>query len=272
MKRVVGMTALYLVLTLFVLFSATPFYWALASSFKPQNELFEKIGLLPRSPTLNNYVGLFRDTRYLNWYFNSCLVAVSFTLLVVFFSSLAGFAFSKYDFRGKKALFMTVIGSMTIPVWAIVIPLYVWFTYLGLINTLWALILPECASPFSIFLMRQYIHGLPTDLIDSARIDGCPEFRIYYNIILPIIKPAVGAVAIFAFLLAWNNFIGPLVFIRSDQLYTLPVGLASFVGQKDRRYGLLMAGGILSFLPIIILFLNMQRQFISGLALGSLKE
>jgi len=265
---------IYLILALLTAFALAPLYLAVVSSFRPEKEVFSHPGNIFYHMTLRNYIELFTNTFYLRWFLNSTFVAAAYTILVLFFSSLGGFAFAKYKFVGKKTMFLIVIGSMTIPVWAIVLPLYFWFSQIGLIDTYWALILPASASPFGIFLMRQYIHGIPNDMIESARIDGCNEFQIYYKIILPVIKPAIGALAIYAFLFSWNDFIGPLIYIRDPQLFTLPVGLASFVGSgtAEQRYSLLMAGSILSFLPIGILFLKMQKQFIAGLTLGAVKE
>lgn len=270
-KTKMSFMCIYIVLILLAIFATIPFYWAAVSSFKISSELFERPSIIIENPTLENYTDLFTTTSYAKWFANSCIVAVSHTILVLFFSSLGGFGFAKYEFRGKNILFMVALGSMTIPLWGIVIPLFVWFSGLGLIDTYWALILPGSANAFGMFLMRQYIQGIPSEMLDSARIDGCSEFRIYYRIVLPVIKPALGALAIYAFLFSWNNFLLPLVLIRSPEMFTIPVGLAAFVGQKDPKYGMLMAGGIISFLPVLIIFLTMQKQLVAGLTLGSVK-
>jgi len=270
-KTKMGFMCIYIVLILLAIFAVTPFYWAAVSSFKTSSELFERPNIIIENPTLENYTDLFTTTSYARWFANSCIVAVSYTILVLFFSSLGGFGFAKYEFRGKNILFLVALSSMTVPLWGIVIPLFVWFSRLGLIDTYWALILPGSASAFGIFLMRQYIQGIPSEMLDSARIDGCSEFQIYYRIVLPVIKPALGALAIYAFLLSWNNFFLPLIFVRSPEMFTLPVGLAAFVGQKDPKFGMLMAGGILSFLPVLIIFLTMQKQLVAGLTLGAVK-
>ncbi len=271
MKVSYRMLLLYLVLSLVVISTLLPFYWAGVSSFKPKSEIFERPTVFAKNLTLDNYTQLFVKTPYLRWFLNSAFVAVSYTILALFLCSLAGYAFAKYEFAGKNVLFLIVLGSMTIPVWAIVVPLFVWFTQLHLIDTYWALILPGSASAFGIFLMRQYIQGIPSEMLDSARIDGCSEFMIYFRIVLPVIKPALGALAIYAFLLSWNNFIGPLIFIRSPDMFTLPVGLASLVGPKKPEYGQLMAGGIISVIPVLLVFFTMQKQLVAGLTLGSTK-
>ncbi|MBA7471584.1 MAG: ABC transporter permease subunit [Clostridia bacterium] len=272
MKTKINRIVIYAVLTLIGVSTLIPFLFAVSSSFKPQSCLFERSILTIKDFTLDNYIRLFVTTSFPRWLFNSTIVGVSFSLLSLFFCSLAGYSFAKYDFLGKNALFLIVIGSMTIPPWVMIVPLFTWFTRLRLINTYWALILPGSASGFGIFLMRQYIHGIPSEILDSARIDGCSDFRIYYQIVLPLIKPALGALGIFVFMNSWNNFISPLVFIRTPDMFTIPVGLAAFVGQNNPEFSLLMAGGMISVIPILIIFLIMQKQFVAGLTLGAVKE
>jgi len=271
MRTIKSLVIIYIVLSLIAIFSLVPIFWASLSSFNPESSLFERSILKMVNFTLDNYIRLFIDTFFSKWLFNSAFVAIAFCALTLFFCSLGGYAFAKYDFAGKNILFLTVIASMTIPVWATVIPLFKWFSKLGLIDTYWALILPESASAFGIFLMRQYIQGIPSEMLDSARIDGCSDFQIYYLIVLPVIKPALGALGIWAFMTSWNNFISPLIFIRSPQMFTIPVGLAAFVGQKDPQFDLLMAGGMISIIPILIVFLSAQKQFVAGLTLGAVK-
>lgn len=266
-----NLIVIYVVLSLVAIFSLISVFWAAISSFNPQSSLFERSILKMGNFTLNNYIRLFTATHFPKWFFNSVIVAVSYTLLGIFFCSLGGYAFAKYSFLGKNILFLMVIGSMAIPPWTTVIPLFKWFSQLGLIDTYWALILPGCANAFGIFLMRQYIQGIPSEMLDSARIDGCSEFQIYYRIVMPVIKPALGALGIYNFMFSWNNFMSPLIFIRSPKMFTIPVGLAAFIGQKDPQFDLLMAGGIFSLIPILIVFLFMQKQFVAGLTLGAVK-
>lgn len=272
MKSKKNLAVLYIVLSLIAAFSLIPIFWALISSFKPQSSLFELTILRIEDFMVDNYIHLFTTTSFPRWFLNSIIVAISFTLLSLFFCSLGGYAFAKYDFFGKKILFLIVLGSMTVPPWTTVIPLFKWFSQLGLIDTYWALILPGSANAFGIFLMRQYIRGVPSEILDSAKIDGCSEFGIYYRILLPITKPALGALGIYAFMTSWNNFISPLIFIRSPKMFTIPVGLAAFIGLHDPQFSLLMAAGIISVIPVTIIFLSMQKQFIAGLTLGAVKE
>jgi ABC-type glycerol-3-phosphate transport system permease component len=262
---------LYLVLTLFAVFTVIPFYWTLTSSFKPRNEIFDRPTLINQNLTLRNYRELLTKTEFPRWVFNSLFVAVIYTVMVLFFCSLGGFAFAKYEFAGKGVLFFIVLSSMTIPIWAIILPLFIWFSKLKLMDTYLAIILPGSANAFGIFLMRQYIHGIPSELLDSARIDGCGEFKIYYQIVLPVIKPAVGALAIFAFLHSWNAFLLPLLFLRSPGMLTVPVGVSQFVGQKTFEYGWLMSGSMISIIPMLFIFLAMQKQLVAGLTFGAVK-
>lgn len=271
MNTKLALIVIYIILGIFAVFSIIPFYWTIISSFKPRHEIFEIPSVLIKNSTLTNYKQLFTDTQYVRWFSNSLIVALAYTLLVLFFCSLGGFAFAKYEFVGKNVLFLIILGSMTIPIWMIVLPLFIWFSKLGLMNTYWALILPNAANAFGIFLMRQYIQGVPSEIIDSARIDGCSEFRIYYQIILPTIKPAIGALGVYAFLSSWNDFISPLVFMRSVDMYTLPIGLFSFMGQRAPEYAMLMGGGIISTIPPLIAFLILQKQLVAGLTLGAIK-
>jgi len=265
----------YVFLIFLAVFTVLPFFWSVFSSFKPMEKIFESTlsSLLNvRDFTATNYSALFKETFYPRWFRNSLFVAISYSLLVLFLCSLGGYAFAKFNFPGKDALFSIVIASMTIPIWGIIIPLFAWFSRLGLIDTYWALVLPGSANGFGIFLMRQYIQSVPSEILDSARIDGCSEFQVFWKIVFPVIKPASAALLIWAFLNSWNNLLGPLVFIRSPKMFTIPAGLASFVGQKDPQFGLLIAGGIVSLLPVLTVFILLQREFIAGLTLGAVKE
>ncbi len=268
----ISLAAIYVVLSLLAVFSLLPILYAVIGSFKPQSDLFEYRILGLENFMLGNYIELFSGTLFPRWLFNSVFVALSFSVLTLFICSLGGYAFAGYKFFGKNILFFITIGSMTIPVWATVVPLFQWFARLRLINTYWSLILPSVGTyAFGIFLMRQYIGGIPSQIFDSARIDGCSEFQIYYRIVLPVIKPVLAALGIFAYLDSWNNFIYPLVFISTPRMFTIPVGLSVFVGYKDPRLTMLMAGGVIGLIPVLIIFSLAQKQFITGLTAGAVK-
>jgi len=273
--RAIGLTILYVFLIAWAGFALLPFLWAFSSSFKHLTEIFKyPPNFLPQSFDLINYVNLFTKQHFPQWFANSVVLAGISTVLVLFFCSLAGFAFAKYRFRFKNTLFTILIGSMIIPFQLILTPLYAEMNALKWLNTYWALIVPWVTPAFGIFLLRQYMSTLPTELLDAARIDGCSEFRIYAQIILPLARPALGTLAIYQFMNSWNSFLWPLIVLRDIELYTLPLGLATLLGLVQSEtidYGMIMAGAFLTALPIIIIFLFMQRQFISGLTLGSVK-
>jgi ABC-type glycerol-3-phosphate transport system permease component len=263
---------IYLLLLLGTVLTFAPFYWMIVSSFKPQGEIFTgTLQLIPSHPTLEHYRTLVTGTRFLRWTFNSVVFALGTTVLSLFFSSLAGFAFAKYEFRGKRALFATVLASVSIPQFVTIIPVYGLMVRLGLINTYWGLILPFSVNALVIFLMRQYIMGIPSDLLDAARIDGSSEFGLFARVIVPVIRPALGAAGIFVFLTTWNQYLWPLIMVQTNDMMVAPVGLATLSTLYVIEYGQIMAGATLSTLPILALFVFMQEQFVAGLTSGALK-
>lgn len=252
-----------------------PFLWMALGSFKSTTEVFRvPPTLLPDVWLTKNYVDLFSTRPFASWYANSLFIAGSQTLLVLFFSSLAGFGFGKYEFRGREFLFNVLIASMIIPFGTILIPLFVYMSKMGLIGTYSALIVPFMAPAFGIFMMKQFMASIPSELLDSARIDGASEFGIYFRIILPLLRPALGALTVFTFLGAWNSYLWPLIVLRDMARYTLPVGIATLIalgaGTKT-EYGMILAGSTLVTVPVITVFLSMQRQFVAGLTLGAIK-
>jgi ABC-type glycerol-3-phosphate transport system permease component len=273
--KMVGWVLLYVILIAWAVFSLLPFLWAFTSSFKHLTEIFRyPPKFLPTSFDLSNYVNLFSKQFFPRWYVNSVGLAGASTVLVLFFCSMAGFAFAKYNFRFKNLLFTVVVGSMIIPFQLILTPLYAEMNKLRWLNTYWALIVPWVAPAFGIFLMRQYMVTIPTELLDAARMDGCSEFRIYGQVVMPLARPALGTLAIYQFMNSWNSFLWPLIVLHDQKLFTLPLGLATLLGLVQSEtidYGMIMAGAFLTALPIVLLFLFMQRQFISGLTLGSVK-
>ncbi len=268
----------HLLLVAGALVTVLPFVWMVLGSFKITSELFRNPpALLPEKWIFTSYVHLFTETMFARWYGNSLLVAVLETTAVLFFSSLAGFGFAKYEFKGREILFNILIASMIIPFGVTLIPLYVLISKLGLLDKYFTLIFPFMAPAFGIFMMKQFMGNIPSELLDSARIDGSEEFGIYWRIVLPLLRPALGALAIYTFLGSWNSFLWPLIVLRDTSHYTLPVGLATLItllGSATTKveYGLILSGSTLVSLPVITLFLLMQKQFIAGLTLGSVKE
>ena len=220
----------------------------------------------------SNYRNLWKTVPYNRYFINSVFIATASTLLTLFFCSLGGYAFAKYQFRGQKILFGILLASMMVPFQVLLVPLFGLMYDIGWLNSYKAIIIPFSVGAFGVFLMRQFIVTIPSELLDAARIDGCSEFGIYYRIVLPIIKPALGALTIYSFLGSWNGYLWPLIILRDEVKYTLPIGLANLVGTYRQDYGMLMAGTLLSLMPIVILFLAMQREFVQGITLGSVKE
>jgi len=248
----------------------TPVLWAVLSAFKSRADIFAG-DVWPRRWSLENFDDLLAKTLYLRWMANSLVVALASTALGLLFCSLGGYAFAKFDFPGKTVMFWIVIASVSIPAFTTVIPLFGWLALLGLLDTYIVLILPFAANAFGIFLMRQYAVAIPTELLDAGRIDGAGEFRLYWSVVLPLLRPALGTVGVLIFIASWNSYIWPLVMMRTDEMLTLPVGVATLKGDQLPEYGMLMAASVLSSVPIIIAFLIMQRQFIAGLTQGAVK-
>jgi multiple sugar transport system permease protein len=280
-------TLAYVLLTAIAIAILIPLGWTIASSFRPVGDIFSnELPSSLRDFTLDNYRGLyvpvvrqvgadlqhFPPIPYKTFAINSIFVSTAFTLLALFFGSLGGFGFGKYEFRGKKTLFLLLMGSMMIPFHVGLIPLYSLMARIGWINSFQALIIPGSANAFSIFLMRQYVSTVPDSLIDSARIDGCSEFGIYWRVALPLLKPALGALTILLFVWRWNDFLWPSMVLLDETYFTLPVGLRSLISTYQEEYGVLLAGTTLAIVPVILLFIWMQREFVEGITLGAVKE
>ena len=255
-----------------VIVIAVPYLFMIMDSLKPQSQIFSyPVTFLPDKLYLKNYDDLFGQTLYLRWYLNTVIVAVSRTVLSLVLCTLAGYAFAKYEFRFKKPLFIFVIATFTLPFEVILVPLYQLTQALGWINSYWVLIVPFAADAFSIFLARQYILAVPTELMEAARMDGAGELTIFFQIVLPLLKPALAVMSILVFNNAWNDFLWPLIVISDEHLFVLNLALPSLTGPYGSEYGLILAGASLASLPVILLFVFLQRQFIEGLMAGALK-
>ena len=264
---------LYAVLTLGFVAVVTPFVWMILGSFKGEGELLRVPPTWwPETPTLDNYRELFDKESFLRYFVNSTLVAVCVTAGNLIFCSMVGYALAKLTFRGKKLVFALVMGTLLIPGMVTFVPLFVLVANLGLVDSYPGLILPFLVTPFGVFLMRQFIVGLPDDLLDAGRVDGASELRIFRQIILPLCGPALATLGILTFLGSWNNFLWPLVVAQTQDYYTLPVALALFsTGQNVTNYGILLAGATVVVVPIVIVFLIFQRRFIEGIATTGIK-
>jgi len=266
-------TWLYLVLGGGMFLMVVPFLWMAISSIKPESEVRSVPPTWwPESVTLDNYASLFTRLDFPTYFFNSTVVALVVTVGNVIFGAMLGYALAKLDFPGKRIVFGLVLGTLMVPGVVTFVPLFVLTTNMGLTNTLTGMSLPFLAAPFGVFLMRQFIMGLPDELIQAARIDGAGELRIFFSVILPLCGPALATLGILTFLTSWNNFLWPLVVATSEDKFTLPVALAIYsVGQNATQYGLLLAGAVVVVVPVIAIFLALQRYIMQGIAMTGIK-
>jgi multiple sugar transport system permease protein len=264
---------LYAVLSVAVVVVSAPFIWMIIGSFKTTSELRRSPPTwLPENATLDNYSQLFSRLDFGTYFFNSTAVAVVVTLGNLLFCSMLGYALAMLDFPGKRALFGVVMATLLIPGVVTFVPLFVLVATAGLVDTLPGLMLPFLAAPFGVFLMRQFISGLPRDLLDAGRVDGAGELRIFARIFLPLCGPALATLGILTFLGSWNNFLWPLVVAQTEDSYTLPVALALYSkGQNATEYGLLLAGATVVVIPVLLVFLAFQRRVIEGIATTGIK-
>ena len=273
---------LFIALLVFVF----PFYWMISSSLKPMADIYiVPVQFWPARPSLNNYLeiaGLIQSDEIdfrggislTRTFLNSTFIAVVNTAGTVFLASLAGFAFAKLRFKGRNALFLSMLATMMIPNSVGLVPSYLIMAWLKWINTWYPLIIPGLATPFAVFWMRQYMTTVPDEMIEAARIDGCGPFASYWRVVVPVVLPGMAALAIFSFMGHWNAFMGPLIYLNKPELYTLPLFLAvldSGVSGRPVPLHLIFTASFVSILPILLIFLFAQRYFIAGLTAGSLK-
>lgn len=272
-RTFLGRWWLYAVLSIALVVVITPFVWMVVGSFKGEGELRQVPPTwLPQNASLDNYTQLFSRLSFGTYFLNSTIVAVVVTVGNLLFCSMLGYALAMLDFKGKRLIFVTVMATLMIPGVVTFVPLFVLVANAGLIDSLPGLFLPFLVSPFGVFLMRQYILGLPRDLLDAGRVDGAGELRIFARIFLPLCGPALATLGILTFLGSWNNFLWPLVVAQTEKTYTLPVALALYsTGQNSTNYGLLLAGATVVLMPILAVFLVFQRRFIQGIATTGIK-
>jgi multiple sugar transport system permease protein len=264
---------LNVLMLIIAIFTLAPFVWMLSASFMYDGaSSVYPPKFLPDTFTFVQYQKLFSGMDIKRNMFNSFLLSVLVTIISLFFNSMAGFVFAKYKFNGKDKLFKILLSSMIIPAQVTMLPLFLMLKEMGVINTYFAIIIPGMANIFGIFLIKQYAESVPDSLLEAARIDGATDFQIYSKIFLPVIKPILVTLALFTFMGTWNDFIWPLIALTDKSMYTLPVALANLMGEHTKDPELMMAGSVLTILPVIILFLALQKQYIKGIMLGSVKE
>jgi len=260
----------YVLLALGGIIMIFPFVWMIATSFKQPWDVYN-LSIIPPEATFNNYIRLFRGSSFPRWFLNSFVVGLLVTFSVLFFDSLVGYTLCKFNFKGKKVIFILILSTMMIPTEMLVIPWYIMSNKWGWVNSYWGIMFPGIMTGFGTFLMRQFFQGVPDELLDAARIDGLNEFQIWWKIAMPLVKPAISALAIFTFLGNWNAFLWPLIVISKTELYTLPVGLAFFSGEFQTEWEMVMTGASVATIPVLIVFLIFQKQIIKGIALSGLK-
>jgi multiple sugar transport system permease protein len=249
-----------------------PLYWMIATALTPRAASIRvPPSLIPTDGTLENFAALFAQAPVLSWAFNSLVIATAIMVGHVVFDSMAGYAFAKKRFPGKTILFILIVSSLMIPVHVTLVPRFILVSELGLVNNPLGVILPSIADVFGIFLMRQFIGSLPSELEDAARVDGASEWQVFTRIIIPLSTPAVATVAIFSFVGAWNAFLWPLIVLSKRELLTLPVGIATLQQEFTSNIGMVMAGAAVGAVPMILLFLLFQRYFLEGVRVGGLK-
>lgn len=259
------------ILTLGGILMITPFIWMIFTSFKPENEaMLIPPTILPKAPTLENYKKLFEELNFLV-YLKNTLIVVAISFIGLIFNAMAGYAFGKFKFRGRNLLFYMVLATMMIPSQVTMIPVYLLLNKMGLINTMLGIVLPGLVGAFNIFLFKQFMGGVPDELIEAARLDGGGEYYIFFKLIIPISKPILAVQGILTFIAGWNSFLWPLIIANDEKFYTLSVGLSLLKGQNVVNFALQMAGASIMVVPIMIIFCIFQKHIMDGFVTSGIK-
>lgn len=248
----------------------TPLLFMFSTSLKSAGQIYD-LRLIPAAPTLQNYLTVLSDGRFMAWFKNSLLIACIVTLSNLFFDSLVGYTLAKFRFRGRSLIFIAILSTLMIPTEMLVIPWYVMSAHFGWLDTYWGIMFPGMMTAFGTFLMKQFFEGIPDDFLEAARIDGMNEFTIWWKIAMPLVTPALSALAIFTFLGNWTAFFWPLIVTTSPELYTLPIGLTSFAVEQSVQWEMIMTGAALATIPTLVIFLALQRFIVRGVMLAGLK-
>lgn len=262
----------YLILFIVVLCMLVPYLWMLSSSLKLSKDVFTfPIQWIPESPRWSNYEDIWTRIPLGTFIYNTAKLSVIVTALQILTSSFAAYAFSKLNFTGKHALFLGYIATIAIPWQAYMVPQFIMMRSMGLNNTHLAIILLQAFSAFGVFLMRQFYQSIPDELCEAARIDGLSEYGIWARIMVPLSKPALSTLTIFTFVSTWNDFLGPMIYLTKTELKTIQIGLRMFISQYSAEYGLIMAASVISIIPVLIVFLVLQKNFVQGVASSGIK-
>lgn len=272
MKQKLVKVLLYGLLIIGGIATVTPLLWMVSASLMPsgQASVFPP-PLLPRELTFEHYVTLFKRLDVARYLLNSVVVSVGVTVISLLVNSLAGYAFAKFRFAGRDKLFTFLLASMIVPAQVTMLPLFLMLNKMGLVNTYWGILIPGVASIFGIFLIRQYALSIPDSLIEAARLDGAGDFEIYWRVIIPLFRPVLVTLGLFTFMGTWNDFLWPLIVMTDNSMYTLPVAIANLMGEHTPDTELMMAGSVLTVLPILLVFMVVQKYYIEGIVAGSIK-
>lgn len=272
-NRMIGKIIIYIFLALLVIITILPFVWMLSASIKSDREVFQMnpFVLIPENPHWDNYLKIWTKIPFATFIKNTVVLTIVVTLLQLFTSSFAAYAFAKLEFKGKKQLFLAYISTIAMPWQVYMVPQFLMMRKMGLNDTLLAMVVLQAFSAFGVFLMRQFYMGIPDSLCEAARIDGMSEFKIYTNIMLPLSKPALATLTIFTFVATWNDYLGPTIYLKTEAKKTIQIGLQRFIGQYSSEYGLIMAGSVISLIPVLIVFLALQKYFVEGIATSGVK-
>ena len=272
-NRMIGKIIIYILLALLVIITILPFVWMLSASIKSDREVFQMnpFVLIPENPHWDNYLKIWTKIPFATFIKNTVVLTIVVTLMQLFTSSFAAYAFAKLEFKGKKQLFLAYISTIAMPWQVYMVPQFLMMRKMGLNDTLLAMVVLQAFSAFGVFLMRQFYMGIPDSLCEAARIDGMSEFKIYTNIMLPLSKPALATLTIFTFVATWNDYLGPTIYLKTEAKKTIQKGLQRFIGQYSSEYGLIMAGSVISLIPVLIVFLALQKYFVEGIATSGVK-
>ncbi|MBN1778373.1 MAG: carbohydrate ABC transporter permease [Clostridiales bacterium] len=263
---------LFVLLGLFTVLALFPFVWMVSSSLKLETDVFRyPIEWIPKVPHWDNYIKIWQQVPLLVYFKNTAVLSVAVTGLQVLTSSFAAYAFAKMRFRGRDVLFLCYIGTIAIPWQTYMLPQFILMRSVELYDTLMALVVLQSFTAFGVFLMRQFFLSIPNDLSEAARIDGLNEYGIWARIVLPLSKPAIATLSIFTFVATWNDYMGPLIYLRSDSVKTVQVGLRRFIQQYTSQFNLIMAASLCSIIPMVVVFLFLQKYFIEGIATTGIK-
>ncbi|AIQ42749.1 carbohydrate ABC transporter permease [Paenibacillus sp. FSL R5-0912] len=270
--RISLMVHVYMLLFATVLAMLVPYIWMLSSSLKLNKDVFSfPMQWIPANPRWENFTDIWTRIPLGRFIFNTAKLSIIVTILQLLTSSFAAYAFSKLHFRGKNFIFLGYIATIAIPWQAYMVPQFILMRYMGLNNTHLAIILLQAFSAFGVFMMRQFYQGVPDELCEAARIDGLSEYGIWARIMLPLSKPALSTLTIFTFVATWNDFLGPMIYLTDTKLKTIQIGLRMFISQYSAEYGLIMAASVVSIIPVVIVFLALQKYFVQGVAASGIK-